>query len=155
MIIQIDSREKARAIEKILREFDKQGVKHISSKLYAGDYVDMEHPLLIIDRKQNIREIASNVTSEHKRFKAELEKVKEIGAKMIILIEEDTIDGKPIESLEDIMLWEPKPGQGTVSGMRVYKILANWVRVYPLEVQFCNRRYTGKRIIEILGGSNE
>ena len=74
---------------------------------------------------------------------------------MIILIEEDTIDGKPIESLEDIMLWEPKPGQGTVSGMRVYKILANWVRVYPLEVQFCNRRYTGKRIIEILGGSNE
>lgn len=155
MIIQIDSREKARAIEKILREFDKQGVKHISSKLYAGDYIDMEHPLLIIDRKQNIREIASNVTSEHKRFKAELEKVKEIGAKMIILIEEDTIDGKPIESLEDIMLWEPKPGQGTVSGMRVYKILANWVRVYPLEVQFCNRRYTGKRIIEILGGSNE
>ena len=155
MIIQIDSREKARAIETILREFDKQGVKHISSKLYAGDYVDMEHPLLIIDRKQNIREIASNVTSEHKRFKAELEKVKEIGAKMIILIEEDTIDGKPIESLEDIMLWEPKPGQGTVSGMRVYKILANWVRVYPLEVQFCNKRHTGKRIIEILGGSNE
>ena len=155
MIIQIDSREKARAIEKILREFDKQGVKHISSKLYAGDYIDMEHPLLIIDRKQNIREIASNVTSEHKRFKAELEKVKEIGAKMIILIEEDTIDGKPIESLEDIMLWKPKPGQGTVSGMRVYKILANWVRVYPLEVQFCNKRHTGKRIIEILGGSNE
>ena len=155
MIIQIDSREKARAIEKILREFDKQGVKHISSKLYAGDYVDMEHPLLIIDRKQNIREIASNVTSEHKRFKAELAKVKEIGAKMIILIEEDTIDGKPIESLEDIMLWEPKPGQGTVSGMRVYKILANWVRVYPLEVQFCNKRHTGKRISEILGGSNE
>ena len=155
MIIQIDSREKARAIETILREFDKQGVKHISSKLYAGDYVDMEHPLLIIDRKQNIREIASNVTSEHKRFKAELEKVKEIGAKMIILIEEDTIDGKPIESLEDIMLWEPKPGQGTVSGMRVYKILANWVRVYPLEVQFCNKRHTGKRIIEIIGGSNE
>ena len=155
MIIQIDSREKARATEKILREFDKQGVKHISSKLYAGDYIDMERPLLIIDRKQNIREIASNVTSEHKRFKAELEKVKEIGAKMIILIEQDTIDGKPIESLEDIMLWEPKPGQGTVSGMRVYKILANWIRVYPLEVQFCNRRNTGKRIIEILGGSNE
>ena len=155
MIIQIDSREKARAIETILREFDKQGVKHISSKLYAGDYIDMEHPLLIIDRKQNIREIASNVTSEHKRFKAELEKVKEIGAKMIILIEEDTIDGKPIESLEDIMLWEPKPGQGTVSGMRVYKILANWIRDYPLEVQFCNKRHTGKRIIEILGGSNE
>lgn len=155
MIIQVDSREKARAIEKILREFDKQGVKHISSKLYAGDYIDMEHPLLIIDRKQNIREIASNVTSEHKRFKGELEKVKEIGAKMIILIEEDTIDGKPIESLEDIMLWEPKPGQGTVSGMRVYKILANWIRVYPMEVQFCNKRHTGKRIIEILGGSNE
>ena len=155
MIIQTDSREKARAIESILKEFDKQGVQHITSKLYAGDYINIENPFLIIDRKQNIREIASNVTSEHKRFKAELEKVKEIGAKMIILIEEDTIDGKPIESLEDIMLWEPKSGQGTVSGMRVYKILANWVRVYPMEVQFCNKRHTGKRIIEILGGNNE
>lgn len=155
MIIQVDSREHARAIEKILREFDKQGIKYISSKLYAGDYIDMEHPLLIIDRKQNIREIASNVTSDQTRFKAELERLNEIGAHMIILIEEDKIDGKPIESLEDLMLWEPKKGQGTVSGMRVYKILANWVRKYPLEVQFCSKRQTGKRIIEILGGNNE
>ena len=33
MIIQIDSREKARAIKKIVAEFDSQGIKHPVSKL--------------------------------------------------------------------------------------------------------------------------
>lgn len=155
MILQVDSREHAKAIDGILKEFEKQGVKYINSKLWIGDYINIENPFLIIDRKRNIREIASNVTSDHARFKAELERLNEIGAHMIILIEEDKIDGKPIESLEDIMLWEPKKGQGTVSGMRIYKILANWVRKYPLEVQFCSKRQTGKRIIEILGGNHE
>ena len=37
MNIQIDSREKARAIQKIVAEFDRQGVDHFVSKLYVGD----------------------------------------------------------------------------------------------------------------------
>lgn len=150
MIINVDTREKARAIAPIINTFDKQHIKHINSKLYAGDYIALENPFLIIDRKQNIREIATNATREHERFKAELQRVKDIGAHMIVLIQEDKIDGRPITSLDDIMLWKPKPGQGTVSGMRVYKILAYWSKIYPVSFEFVSKRDTGKRIIEIL-----
>ena len=73
MIIQIDSREKPRAISKIIAEFDKQGIKHFISKMYVGDYCDHENPSTIIDRKQNIAEIAQNATSGHNRFKQSYE----------------------------------------------------------------------------------
>ena len=53
MVIQIDSREKARAIKKIVEEFDRKGIKHPVSKLMVGDYMNYDNPRLIIDRKQN------------------------------------------------------------------------------------------------------
>ena len=148
MQIQIDTREKARAIRKIVDEFDRQGVRYISSKMYVGDYCDLERPLVIIDRKQNIAEIAQNATGGHDRFKRELMRLDEMGAKMYILIEQERIDGKPIESIEDIMFWEPKYGQ--VMGMRIYRILDAWQHKHNIEYVFCNKRNTGKEIIRLL-----
>ena len=148
MQIQIDTREKARAIRKIVDEFDRQGVRYISSKMYVGDYCDLERPLVIIDRKQNIAEIAQNATGGHDRFKRELMRLDEMGAKMYILIEQDRIDGKPIESIEDIMFWEPKYGQ--VMGMRIYRILDAWQHKHNIEYVFCSKRNTGKEIIRLL-----
>lgn len=148
MHIQIDSREKSRAIKKIIAEFDRQGVKHFTSKLYVGDYINMERPLVIIDRKQNIAEIAQNATSGHDRLKRELKRLDEMGAKMYFLIEEDVIDGKPIKSIEDIILWKPKYGE--IIGERVYRILKAWEYKHNIEFVFCNKRNTGKEIIRLL-----
>ena len=72
MDIQIDSREKAKAIQKIIKEFDKRNINYFSSKLLVGDYMNLDNPRLIIDRKQNLSEVCSNVTQQHERFKAEL-----------------------------------------------------------------------------------
>ena len=69
MTIQIDSREKARAIKKILAAFDKAGIDYFVSKLYVGDYQSYDNPYLIIDRKQNLTELCSNVTQGHERFR--------------------------------------------------------------------------------------
>jgi hypothetical protein len=149
MQIQIDSREKSRAIKKIVAEFDRQDVKYFVSKLYVGDYINMERPLVIIDRKQNIAEIAQNATSDHKRMKRELERLDEMGAKMYFLIEQDTIDGKPITCLEDVMLWEPK--YGAIIGERVYRILRAWQYKHNVEYVFCSKRNTGKEILRLLG----
>lgn len=148
MIIQIDTREKARAIKKIVAEFDRQKIKYISSKLYVGDYCDLERPLVIIDRKQNIAEIAQNATSGHDRFKRELTRLDDMGAKMYVLIEQDKIDGKKIESLEDVMLWAPKYGQ--VQGMRIYRIMHAWEHKHNVEFKFCSKHNTGKEIIRLL-----
>ena len=76
MIIEIDTREKPKAIEKIIDYFQQNEIKYIRSKLYYGDYRIMESPLLVVDRKQNIAELAKNCTSEHVRFRDELERAK-------------------------------------------------------------------------------
>lgn len=72
MIIQIDSREKAKAIQKIVAEFDRMGIKHPVSKLMVGDYMNYDNPRLIVDRKQNLTELCSNVCQDHERFRREL-----------------------------------------------------------------------------------
>lgn len=149
ILICIDSREKPRAIEKIICEFQKQEIKHISSKLYVGDYCNMKNPTILIDRKQNIAEIAGNATSGHARFKRELIRLDDLGGKMYILIEQDKIDGKKIKSLEDIILWAPK--HSTVMGDRIYRILKSWQNKHNIEYVFCRKCDTGKMIIKLLG----
>ena len=96
MIIQIDSREKARAIKKIVEEFNRQGVRHPVSKLMVGDYMNYDNPRLIIDRKQNLTELCSNVCQDHDRFRRELIKAQENDIKMVFLVEH----GKGIRSEE-------------------------------------------------------
>ena len=61
MTIQIDTREKARAIKQIVSYFDEMGVKHYTSKLFVVDYMSLDNPRLIIDRKQNLQELRGNV----------------------------------------------------------------------------------------------
>lgn len=148
MQIQIDSREKAKAIKGIISEFDKQGIPYFISKLYVADYVNLLNPLVFIDRKQNIAEIAQNAIAGHKRFKAELERMDNIGAKMYILIEQDKIDKKQITCLEDIMFWKNK--HGAIHGDRIYRILKAWEQKHNIEYVFCNKRNTGKMILKLL-----
>lgn len=84
MVIQMDTREKARATERIEAEFEKQGIQYIKSKLYVGDYMSITNPLYVIDRKQNLLEVAVNVCQDHKRFKAEIERATEVGDKNVL-----------------------------------------------------------------------
>lgn len=148
MKIQIDSREKSRAIKKIIEEFEQQNINYFVSKLYVGDYVNLENPLVFIDRKQSIAEIAQNATSGHARVKRELERLKKIGGKMYFLIEQDRSGNKRIKSLEDIMLWTPK--YGTINGVQIYRILHAWLAKYDIEYVFCSKRNTGKEILKLL-----
>ncbi len=165
MQIQIDSREKARAITKILAEFKKQNIDSFISKLYVGDYMSYDNPRLVIDRKQNLSELCSNVCQQHERFRNELIRAQEKGIKIIFLIEH----GKGITCLEDVIWWinpretvryfnnttkkwEEKP-TNAMRGEVLYKILCTQERKYGCKFIFCDKAETGKRIIEILGGS--
>ena len=154
MVLQIDSREKARAITKIVAEFDKQGIKHITSKLPFGDYMNLDNPKVIIDRKQSLQEICGNVCQQHARFKRELELCRDCGCHMIILCEH----GGQIKTLDDVERWvnpRLKESPLAVSGERLYRIMKTMSSTYGVEFLFCDKRSTGKRIIEILGGKNE
>lgn len=150
MTIQVDTREKQHAIEKILGEFDKQGIKHFSSKLPVGDYMNLDNARLVIDRKQNLLELCSNVCQQHTRFVNELRRAEQFEIKIIFLVEHS----RNIKSLEDVKDWvnpRLKKSPLAVSGERLYKILSTLERKYGVEFQFCDKQNTGRRIIQILG----
>ena len=152
MIIEIDTREKPKAIEKIIDYFQQNEIKYIRSKLYYGDYRIMESPLLVIDRKQNIAELAKNCTVDHKRFRAELERCKDVGGQLVILVEQNVYSDRGnkvrVKDISDLMLWSSP--HTTIRGEQVFRVLASWCARYPVRVEFCEKRNTGKRIIEIL-----
>lgn len=162
MIIQIDSREKAKAIQKIIEEFDRQGIKHPVSKLMVGDYMNYDNPRVIVDRKQNLTEVCSNVCQDHDRFRRELVLAKENGIQLIILCEH----GKDIKSLEDVIFWKNPRSEkrkkidgkwqtvhtNAMKGDVLYKILTTLEEKYGVRFEFCDKNETGRKIVEILGG---
>ena len=165
MIIQIDSREKARAIQKIIEEFDRQGIKHPVSKLMVGDYMNYDNPRVIVDRKQNLTEVCSNVCQDHDRFRRELVLAKENGIQLIILCEH----GKDIKSLEDVIFWKNPRSEkrkkidgkwqtvhiNAMKGDVLYKILTTLEEKYGVRFEFCDKDETGKRIVELLEIEND
>ena len=154
MVIQVDTREKERAIQKILAEFDKQGVQHFSSKLPVGDFMSLENAKLYIDRKQSLQELCSNVCQQNDRFVRVLVRAQEFGVKLIILCEH----GRGIKSLDDVKGWvnpRLKESPLAVSGERLHRILSTMSKKYEVDFLFCEKRNTGKEIIRILSeGSN-
>lgn len=157
MYLLIDSREKPKAISGILNHFAKNNVKYDVTKLYFGDYMDYARPNRVVDRKQNIAELAMNCTRDHKRFKRELERVKATGSELILLVEQNSFKDREqtisVKTIEDLMLWTaPK---GVVRGEQVYRVLVSWCHKYPLRVEFCHKRETGQRILELLEEQDE
>lgn len=165
MDIQIDSREKAKAIKKIIKTFDEEGVKHFSSKLLVGDYMSLDNPRLIIDRKQNLQELCGNVCQQHERFKRELLKAMDAGIQLVILVEH----GTDIQCLEDVYFWQnPRKHEvrwknvngkkekyvvsaKAVDGKQLYKSLCTMRDRYHVRFEFCEKKDTGREIIRILG----
>lgn len=165
MVIQIDSREKERAIKKIVAEFDRQGIRHPVSKLLVGDYMNYDNPRLIIDRKQNLTELCSNVCQGHDRFRRELVRAQENEIRLIFLVEH----GKGVERLQDVIWWDnPRSvrrvrgddgkwreiSTKAMQGEVLYKILCTLERKYGCRFLFCEKEDTGRRIIELLGGDS-
>ena len=169
MRIIIDTREKPKATEKIEAEFKRQGVQFIRSKLPFGDYMSPDNPDIIIDRKQNLLELCTNLSdvpkkekdgkikkdadgkplTDKRRFISELKGAKEFGQHLIILCEH----GGQIKTLEDVKSWKNprlKDSPLAMSGPRLYVVLRRLILTYDFEIEFCDKRQTGKRIIELL-----
>ena len=148
----IDSREKPKAIGKILEYFDRNGIEYEVSKLLFGDYMAWNRPQIVVDRKQNIAELAKNCTSEHERFRREMEKAKKAGATLVILVEQNRFKDRDkwveVKRIEDLLTWSSP--HTMIRGERVYRILASWTVKFPIRVEFCDKRQTGRRIAEIL-----
>ena len=166
MTIQCDTREHKKEWERIKSQFDSMGVDYYRSKLWVGDYMNIDNPRLVIDRKKDLLELCGNVTQQHERFRAELVRAQEKDIKIIILCEH----GDDIKRLSDVYFWHnprldigewvirdnhpvkiPKYPKAT-EGSALYQSLVTMRDKYGIDFQFCNQSETGYVIAQLLGG---
>ena len=144
MKIIIDSREKK--CDHIKTWFDKHGIEYEVKKLDVGDYMLTDNPKISIDKKQNLSELSKNLMNkaDHSRFWKEIRRAKEQNIKLFILCEH----GGKIKQIQDVVLWNDKysgvSGRSLMDAM--YRLHIGW----GVEILFCDKRCTARRIVEIL-----
>lgn len=144
MKVWIDSREKPQAIKGIIFYLNRHGIEWEKRKLDTGDYMLDGQPDLVIDRKQSLGELAHNLLSQDRgRFYREVRRARQSGIRLIILCEHGGI-----QSIKDVKQWEPKYGK--VTGKALADAIFKLEIGYGVPVLYCDKRSTGKRIVEIL-----
>ena len=149
LTVLMDTREKPKAVQTIMKQFEAAGVRVIRTKLWVADYQLFDNPHLVVDRKQNLSELCNNVVQDHARFRSELIRAQEVGISVVVLVEH----GGGIKSLDDVPNWvnpRLKVSPLAVSGERLYKILKAMEYTYKVRFEFCTKAQTGKRILQIL-----
>lgn len=154
MVIQIDSREHKWELARIQRQLTAAGCKTIVSKLYVGDYQSLDNPRLVIDRKKDLFELCGNVCQQHERFQKELVRAIDAGIQIIILCEH----GEEIKCLEDVYFWDNprlKESPKATTGESLYKSLMTIKNRYNVRFEFCTKKETGSKIMELLNDGEE
>lgn len=128
------------------------GVALIRSKLAFGDYA--LPPVVSVDTKASIQELASNVFNDHERFRRELIAARDAGCLLVVLTE----NAHGIASLTDLAAWrEPaaefarrRHAQRRIEGSRLAKACATMQAKYGARFEFCAPDESARRIVETL-----
>lgn len=141
-----DSREKKN--DHIKDYFDRHGIEWEVRKLDCGDYMLDGQSNITVDRKQSLQELSSNLLNkaDSARFWREVRRAHEQGIKLVVLIE----SGRTVKTINDVVRWKSK--YSPVNGRRLIDEMIRLEMSYGVRWAFCDRRSTGRRIIEILTG---
>lgn len=139
-----DSREKPQAIRNIIAYFDRHGIEHETKALKTGDYMLDGKPDLSIDRKGGLGEMCMNLCSrDRRRFYDEIHRAHDQGIRLVILCEQ-----YGVKNFTDVASW--RNPYGKVTGRQLQDAIYRLEVGYSVPVLFCDKRSTGRRIIEIL-----
>lgn len=114
-------------------------------KLDVGDYT-FEGSKIVVDRKMGLLEVARNLTnkSDSYRFWREVRRAYQQGIQLVILVE----SGPSVLSINDVPSWSSEYTK--VTGRAIQREMLRLELSYGVRWQFCSKRSTAKRIIEIL-----
>lgn len=140
-----DTRNKIDKHRNVHEYCERHSVDIVRLKLDVGDYA-FPGGRVSVDTKQNLEELARNLMnrSDSSRFWREIRRAYQSKIKLIILCEH----GGPIKSLQDVAKWKSK--YGTASGRWMLNEMLRTERAYGVRWVFCQKKSTGKRIIELL-----
>ena len=144
MIIYYDTRQKKGKHDKKHQQIISMGYELQPMALKIGDYMIEGNNSVSVDTKQNLGEVYSNIVNDKSRFMKEVRRAFENKVKLYVLIEH----GGTIKTLNDVCDWKPK--YGYLSGRDVMERLIAIHRAYGTDFLFCDKRVTGKRIVELL-----
>ncbi len=138
-----DSREKEN--QRVIEYFEKHHVPYRIEALETGDYMDSDRMTITVDRKKDLVELTRNLCSNDQgRFWREIRRSKAEGIKMIVLCEH----GGKIKTIKDVASW--KNPYSKVSGRSLMNEIYRVHIAYGVEFLFCDKRSTGRRILELL-----
>lgn len=96
-----------------------------------------------------MNELATNLTSDHVRFKEEIKRANDLNIKVVVLCEH----GGNIKCLDDVRFWynpRLKKYPKAPKGSSLYKTMKTMEQLYDVEFLFCNKKETGLEIAHIL-----
>ena len=143
-----DSRNQAGKHKNINAYLESVGVRVLRSKMIVGDYTLPADQRICIDTKKDMVEVSQNIFQDHARFRRECELAKDCGIHLVVLIEDNTV-----ANWDELLTWvNPQPNRSalTPNGERCFKVMKAMEYSYGVEFQFCKKKDTGKRILEIL-----
>lgn len=148
MVVVEDSRNQTGKHKNINAYLESVGVRVLRSKMIVGDYTLPADQRICIDTKKDMVEVSQNIFQDHARFRRECELAKDCGIHLVVLIEDNTV-----ANWDELLKWtNPQPNRSalTPNGERCYKVMKAMEYSYGVEFQFCKKKDTGKRILEIL-----
>lgn len=152
MTIIEDTRQKSGMHELKHRHFEEMGVGLVRNMLPFGDYA--LPPSISVDTKADIAEIASNIGSDHQRFKRECIAARNAGCQLIILVE----NTEGITCVTEVHKWV-NPEQiyrpRSITGERLQKAMLTMSERYGVRFEFCKPEESARKIMELLGVSYE
>lgn len=155
MIVICDSREKWTQSDRkdchIKEYFDRHGIEYVIRKLDVGDYQLEGQPNLSVDRKHDLEELSRNLMnrSDSSRFWREVRRAHDQGVKLVVLIE----SGRSCQNINQVVKWKSK--YSPVTGRRLIDEMIRLEFSYGVVWKFCDKRSTGKRIVDILTGKEK
>lgn len=151
--------------------FERHGIGYEYRKLDFGDYMRADGTSnVIVDTKRSFDEVVGNVGREHSRFVRELDRARDAGCRLVILIEV----GAPYVTLDKVSGWTSnvckrcdryrrllcnphangrcqthrnKPMQGKT----LLKIMRTLEREHGCRFEVCHPAHSAARICELLG----
>ena len=148
MVVVEDSRNQIGKHKNINAYLESVGVRVLRSKMIVGDYTLPADQRICIDTKASMVETSQNIFQDHARFRRECELAKECGIHLVVLIEDNTV-----ANWGELLKWaNPQPNRSalTPNGERCFKVMKAMEYSYGVEFQFCKKKDTGKRILQIL-----
>jgi len=147
MVLLEDTRNKIGKHKNVHAYCEKHGIELIRECLDVGDYM-LPDGKISVDTKKDLSELATNLLNpqDKKRFMREVKRAREAGIQLVVLCEH----GGKIKDLQSVAQWEssysPVKGRALVDAMHRLTVS------YGVRFEFCQKRSTGKRIVEILEG---